>query len=170
MTREEIRLIITKYSSYVYGICLNFTKNPADAENLTQETFISAYTHPPLENENLYKAYLGKIAVNKCKDFLKSAYMRRVYLDSESKILSQKKSASGLPEKSLMEKESLRNIKNEILSLKEPYRMVSILYFLNEKNISEISGILQRPPNTVSTQLFRARNILKGKLSNAKGD
>ena len=170
MTREEIRLIITKYSSYVYGICLKFTKNPADAENLTQETFISAYTHPPLEDERLYKAYLGKIAVNKCKDHLKSAYMRRVRLDSESKAISQKQSASGLPEKSLMEKESLRNIKHEILSLKEPYRMVAILYFLKEKSVSEISGILGRPPNTISTQLFRARNILKEKLSKGKGD
>ena len=170
MTREEIRLIITKYSSYVYGICLNFTKNPADAENLTQETFISAYTHPPLEDERLYKAYLGKIAVNKCKDHLKSAYMRRVRLDSESKAIFQKQSVSGLPEKSLMEKESLRNIKHEILSLKEPYRMVAILYFLKEKSVSEISGILGRPPNTVSTQLFRARNILKEKLSKGKGD
>ena len=168
MTREEIRIIITKYGGYVYGICLNFTKNAADAENLTQETFISAYTHPSLTDESKYKAYLAKIAVNKCKDHLKSAYMRRVYPESDLASASRHTSSAGLPEKTLLEREAVHNIKKEILALKEPYRLAAILYFLKEKNISEIAEILQRPPNTVSTQLFRARNILKEKLSQRK--
>lgn len=170
MTREEIRNIITKYSSFIYRICLNFTQNTADAENLTQETFILAYTHSLPSDENACKAYLTKIAVNKCKDYLKSAYMKRVLLDPELSFISQKSTSMGIPEKILMEKESLKTIKEHILSLNEPYRNVSILYFLKEKQIREIAEILNRPPNTVSTQLFRAKIILKEKLTKGKED
>ena len=57
----------------------------------------------------------------------------------------------------------------EIRALNEPYHMVSVLYFLEENSIDEIARRLERPPKTVHTQLYRAKQLLKNALERGKG-
>ena len=51
-----------------------------------------------------------------------------------------------------------------VRSLKEPYLQVSVMYFLEERSVEEISRALRRPPKTVHTQLFRAKKMLREQI------
>ncbi len=161
MKEREFRSIIEKYEKLIFTICFQFVKDYQEAQNLTQETFISAYTHIDSCNIETIKPWLSRIATNKAKDYLKSAYNRRVVLGNDDSEEVSAVSILPLPETLVLAKEGVENIKEYILNMKEPYYKVSVMYFLEEKSIDEISTILKRPKKTVQTQIFRAKNILK---------
>ena len=108
------------------------------------------------------KPWLTRIAANKAKDFLKSAYQRRVQPDDEKLLRFE---AKGTPDKTFLEKEGTEEIVTLIHSLKEPYLKVSELYFLQERTTEEISKLLGRPKKTVQTQLLRAKHQLQKMIS-----
>ena len=161
MKEREFRSIIEKYEKLIFTICFQFVKDYQEAQNLTQETFISAYTHIDSCNIETIKPWLSRIATNKAKDYLKSAYNRRVVLGNDDSEEVSAVSILPLPETLVLAKEGVEYIKEYILNMKEPYYKVSVMYFLEEKSIDEISTILKRPKKTVQTQIFRAKNILK---------
>ena len=161
MKERGFRNIIEKYEKLIFTICFQFVKDYQEAQNLTQETFISAYTHIDSCNIETIKPWLSRIATNKAKDYLKSAYNRRVVLGNDDSEEVSAVSILPLPETLVLAKEGAENIKKYILNMKEPYYKVSVMYFLEEKSIDEISTILRRPKKTVQTQIFRAKNILK---------
>ena len=68
------------------------------------------------------------------------------------------------PDEAYIQKEGSNAIEQMIRSLKEPYREVCILRFLEEKDTQEIAQILGRPKKTVETQLYRARAILQKQI------
>ena len=163
MTNEKFKIVIEKYEKLVFTICFQMVRDYQEAQNLTQETFISAFNNIDRCNENSYKPWLCKIAANKSKDYLKSAYCKHVVLDGEDETFDRQSNFEQ-PEKEYLGKESVENIENIIRGLKEPYLKVSVLYFIEEKNIQEISDILKRPKKTVQTQIQRAKGIIKEKL------
>ncbi|MEG2053389.1 MAG: sigma-70 family RNA polymerase sigma factor, partial [Oscillospiraceae bacterium] len=145
-----------------------FVHDSALAEDLTQETFLSAYTHLDTAPENAMKPWLARIATNKAKDYLRSAYNRRVEANDEPCDCQRAKPVTNMsqaqPEDIYISNEGANRVRDEIYALKEPYLKVSVLFFLEEKTIDEIAEILKRPPKTVHTQLYRAKNILKTAL------
>lgn len=168
MSNEEFKILMHQYEKLIFTICYRFVRDYHEAQNLTQETFLSAYTHINTCNENNYKPWLARIATNKAKDSLKSAYSRRVLLneneDDDKKVIS----LVHQPENLLLECESEEEIKQKIYSLKEPYLKVSIMYFVEDKSFDEIAEALKRPKKTVQTQILRAKGILRKLLE--KGD
>lgn len=159
MTNDEYKLIVEKYQKLIFTICYQLVKDYQEAENLTQETFISAYKNIDKCNLDELKPWLARIATNKAKDYLKSAYIRKVRLNDEydENIVSSETP----PELIYIQNEKEKFIKDKIKSLKEPYLNVSVLYFIEERNIDEISKILNRPKKTVQTQISRAKLILQ---------
>lgn len=159
MTNDEYKLIVEKYQRLIFTICYQLVKDYQEAENLTQETFISAYKNIDKCNLDELKPWLARIATNKAKDYLKSAYIRKVRLNDEydENIVSSETP----PELIYIQNEKEKFIKDKIKSLKEPYLNVSVLYFIEERNIDEISKLLNRPKKTVQTQISRAKLILQ---------
>ncbi len=159
--------MMQQYERLVYTICFQFTKNHHVAEDLTQETFISAYAHRDVLPLDHVKPWLARIATNKAKDYLKSAYSRKTEPTDDS---SFEQNATVLfareecPEALALSKETVQEIQGEILALKEPYRQVATLFFLQDKQVGEIAHMLKRPEKTVYTQLYRSKQILKEKL------
>lgn len=174
MTETEYNNLIASYEKLVFTVCYQFVKDYSTAEDLTQETFLSAYTHRNSCPPNAEKPWLVRIASNKAKDYLKSAYNRRVIkngCDDESVFAARPDvSIYSRPEDLVISQCSENNIKQTILTLKEPYLKVSVMFFIEEKSIDEISAALNRPCKTVHTQLYRAKHILqdllKGEMKN----
>lgn len=167
MTTKEFSNIILQYQRLILTICYQFVKDRSIAEDLTQETFISAYIHIDTCPMSAIKPWLARIATNKAKDYLKSEYNRRVIASeapTDSMSYQQIVSATKRPDDIFISQEGVNQIREEIYALKEPYLKVSVMFFLEEKTVEEISTILNRPSKTVHTQLGRAKNILKEKL------
>lgn len=163
MTNEEMKKIITEYQGLVFTICYRFVHDKFEAENLAQDTFVSVYMHIDSCHPDQRKAWIARIATNKAKDFLKSAYMRKTEFfteDNEATLLDDDTS----PEDICISKEEINNVASQIHSLKEPYKKVSVMYFLENKKCSEIALMLNRPVKTVQTQLCRAKIILQNTL------
>lgn len=131
--------------------CYQFVKDYHEAQNLSQETFLSAYRHIDTYQGDNYKPWIARIATNKAKDYLNSAYSRRVMLasseeDSVETLASVKQiDSSQQPDEMYISKEGSGTIEQMIRSLKEPYREVCILKFIEEKDTQEIADLLGRP-------------------------
>lgn len=164
MTTEQFGAMVEQYERLVYTICYQFTKDEFIAQDLAQETFLSAYTHREDCQPGQYKPWLARIATNKAKDYLKSAYRRRVNATEDDALEVFTNAASTgppLPEDITIAKQQAEVIREEILALEEPYYLVAKMFFLEEKSVEEIAKRLERPPKTVHTQLYRAKQILK---------
>lgn len=164
MTNEHFKLIVKQYEKLVFSICFQFTRNYHEAENLTQETFLSAFKYIDGCDSEKYKQWLARIASNKARDWLKSSYTQHVELASEEEETEQRPDTAPLPEDSLLTSEGVEEIKRAVLDLKEPYKKVSVMFFLEEKDYDQISSHLCRPKKTVQTQVLRAKSILQEKL------
>lgn len=167
MTDEKFGELITQYEKLVFTVCYQMVRDFGEAQNLTQDTFLAAYRHIDDYQGDNYKPWLTRIAANKAKDYLKSAYVRRVQLDfdnTEERYIPLERS----PDEIYIAKEGGQRIAGLIRALKEPYQKVSELYFLQQKNVDEISGLLGRPRKTVQTQIYRAKIILQQKLKEGK--
>ena len=172
MNDEQFAQMVTQYERLVYTICYQFTKDHHTAEDLSQDAFLSVYAHLdscPAENP---KAWIARIATNKAKDHLKSAYNRRVSAVDDESMPKDKGTLFGkeeLPEDITISKEETSKITEDILALKEPYHQVAVLFFLQERSVNEISLALGRPPKTVHTQLYRAKHLLQAKIKEKGG-
>lgn len=165
MTNNEFTQLVKQYERLVYTICYQFTKDHQLAEDLTQETFLSAYTHQDDCPPSAYKPWLARIATNKAKDHLKSAYYRKVKATEDDTIAQDIKGAQPASEDIVIEYDAALRIQKNITELKEPYQKVAIRFFLQQKSVEEIATELSRPPKTVHTQLYRAKQMLKKTLT-----
>lgn len=79
ITREKyLEYLIHTYQNLIFSICLKSVGNPFDAEDLTQDVFLSAYKNLSRFDGTYEKAWLSKIAVRKCLDHLKAAGRRTI--------------------------------------------------------------------------------------------
>ncbi|MEF9853320.1 MAG: sigma-70 family RNA polymerase sigma factor [Hydrogenoanaerobacterium sp.] len=163
MTNEEFTQLVTRYEKLVFTICYQMVRDYGEAENLTQEAFFSAYKSIDSCRPESYKPWLARIAANKARDYLKSAFVRHNVISTDEWFDAIE---TGKPPGEIYEAiESEQYIKEKVHLLKEPYCKVSKLYFLEEKNIDEISALLKRPKKTIQTQIYRAKFLLKKMLS-----
>ena len=139
--------LVGQYERLVYTVCFQLVRNPHAAEDLTQEAFLAAYTHRQSCPAGYERQWLTRIAANKAKDYLQSAYVRHTVLAAgeELPLLSP----SPPPEELALVRSGVSEIRRRIETLREPYRQVSRLYFLEEKKPEEIALALGRPVKTV---------------------
>ncbi len=163
MTEEQFSALVVRYQRLVYTICYQMTRDAQTAEDLAQETFLSAYLHRDSARDTDLKPWFARIATNKAKDFLKSAYHRHTGTQDDV-YWEMQPAADKPPGLELEEAEGEGEIKAAIEALKEPYLLVCRLYFLQQRTTAEISQLLGRPQKTVETQLYRAKQQLTKKL------
>lgn len=157
--KEEFASYIKQYERLIITICLSFTKNYFDAEDLAQQTFLSAYVnYNKFQGEN-FKSWLTTIAVNKCKDFLKSP-ARNIYTISEEEYENIKDKGDS-PEDILIKKHSKEKIFSLCERLKDPYKSLSINYFCKDIKLSDMAKDTGQSLKTLQTQLYRAKKLLK---------
>lgn len=165
MDQREFTQMVVQYERLVYTVCFQLVHDAQLAEDLAQETFLSAYLHREDCPPGSYKPWLARIAANKAKDYLKSAYHRRVQPDDgETGPMAIATDTRNMPEDIAIARDDVERARQAILDLREPYHQVAALYFLHEQSVEDIARRLERPPKTVHTQLYRAKQMLQTKL------
>ena len=157
--KEQFSSYIKQYERLIITICFSFTKNYFDAEDLAQQTFLSAYMNFGKFNGVNFKAWLTTIAANKCKDFLKSP-AREIYSlsDEDFECLKDK---GETPEDALLKKHSREKIYSLCEKLKEPYRAVAVNYFCEDIKLSDMAKDTGKSLKTLQTHLYRSKKLLK---------
>ena len=83
MTTLEFSAMVQKYQSLVYTVCHQLVPDAGDAQDLTQETFLAAWRAIDRCPSGFEKQWLARIAANKAKDYLRSAWVRRVNIPGD---------------------------------------------------------------------------------------
>ncbi len=147
------------YQKLVYSICFKLTGNQFDAEDLTQETFLSVYKNLNSFQRDYEKAWICKIATNKGLDFLKSAGRRSQPV--EDAYFTEVTDNRDGPEEAYLHRESKEYVYTICQSLKSPYKEVATEHFYREKSVKEISEETGKGIKTVQTQVYRAKAMIK---------
>ena len=151
--------LLTKYEKLVFSICYRMTNNYFDAQDLTQETFISVYKVMESFDEKNEKAYITRVATNKCLDHLKRAERRT--MPSEDEELERGSPPVDAEEKQVMEIVDMEQLEKCCNRLKEPYKTVAYEYFYKGKTAKEIAEHINANVHTVQTQIRRVRKVLR---------
>lgn len=158
-SEEEVSRAIDEYADTIRRICMIHLKNYSDTEDIFQTVFMKYVLHPaPFESKDHEKAWIIRVTINACKDFLKNVFRRRtVPLDQ-------------LIEKPQDMPEDHSDLLEAVLDLPKKYKDVIYLYYYEGYSAAEISSILKKNVNTVYTLLTRARQILKSRLEGVMDD
>lgn len=161
----DFTALVTQYQGLVYTVCRQMVSDPDTAEDLAQETFLSAWRSIDRCPPGYEKQWLARIAANKAKDHLKSAWARKVEVPGDDVLALSGAPPDQQPEQQAMEQAGEAQLRALILALREPYRTPARLYFLEEHTVEETARICGRPAKTVSAQLFRARKMLQQQIA-----
>lgn len=88
---ETLERLIRQYQNLIYSICYRLTGDYFDAEDLAQDTFLSAYKNLDHFDGANERAWLCRIATNKCIDYLKRAGRRLFYCDCRQPFLPRRR-------------------------------------------------------------------------------
>jgi RNA polymerase sigma factor (sigma-70 family) len=162
--------IVERFHARIYNFVFRMVKNKAEAEDLTQETFIKAFNAlSSFNSEYAFSTWLYKIAVNNTIDYFRKKRLRTFSIDTPIQVkdgdLQREFEDTNLgPEHGLISQEKSLQIKNAIDSLPEKYREAILLRHTMDRSYEEISEELDVPLGTVKVRIFRAREMLKKKL------
>lgn len=157
ITVSTIESYVECYSRLIFSICYSTTHNYFDAEDLTQETFLSACRSFQSFDGGNIKAWLTKIALNKCRDYLKSASRRSIPSDTAGELIP----APDDPEREVVDRLEFERLRSLCDGLREPYRTVVTAHLIAGMSVPEIAERTSTNPKTVHTRLQRARDMLK---------
>lgn len=169
----NIDLFIEKYSKLIYKICFDMLSNTKDAEDLTQETYLALYCNfSKYSNlsENDIKNIMCKIALNKCRDYLKSNIKKIEKNTNDDPDILKLYTAFNDLEDEVLTKENSVYIRKKIKELKEPYKTIIYEYYLKELSLDELAKKRKVSKQTLKTQLYRAKKILKENIKKDGGD
>ena len=161
MTKDDFSALVVQYEHLVYTICFQLVRDAGLAEDLTQDTFLSAYLHQESLPTGYERQWLGRIAANKAKDLLQSAWNRRTVLPGDQEMPPGLAPAA---EEVALRRGAAADIADAIGRLREPYRQVCRLCLLEERSIEEAALALGRPTKTIYTQLSRGKRLLREEL------
>ncbi len=157
--QTQLEYWMTKYQNLIYSICYRLTGDYFDAEDLTQDTFLSAYRHQQEFDGQNEKAWLCRIATNKCIDYLKRAGRRSI--PTEELFFSALPDSRSSPEGETLETEIQNHLYESCCKLSSPYREVALDYYYYELDINEIVHKTGKNKKTLQTQIYRAKGMLK---------
>ena len=158
----------------VWFTCISFLKNETTAQDIMQETYITAFLKiQSLEKSSQIRSWLNRIAVNKCKNYLKGK--GEIQLDDEifenQSIVDERIS---IPEEYISDKakrEIILSIMQEVLSDVQ-YQTV-IMHYFNEMTVDEIAEVFECSRGTVLSRLNYSRAKMKTAIEdyeNKSGD
>lgn len=155
--------LLQQYEKLVYSICYRTCGNPFDAQDLTQETFLSVYKALGTFDRQYERAWICRIASNKAIDYIKSK-KRLEECKGDEFFLEVVDSRDG-PEDLYIQKEAKELVLSVCNQLKSPYREVAYNHFYLEKSMPQIADEQKTNLKTVQTQVYRARAQIRKLLA-----
>lgn len=152
----EVNRAIERYSDTVRRLCIVYLKNRADTEDVFQNVFFKYYlSSVKFENDEHEKAWIIRVTINACKDWLKSFFhSRTIPLDEIIELPSDAPEETG-------------DVLEAVLSLPAKYRDVVYLHYYEGYTALQIGNILHKNVNTIYTLLTRSKGLLREKLGEA---
>jgi RNA polymerase sigma factor (sigma-70 family) len=162
--------IVDRFRDQIYHFIFRMVKDKAQADDLTQETFIKAFRAlASFNSDYAFSTWLYKIAANNCIDYFRKKKLTTMSLDTPLKVKDGELQRDFPveeqgPESELISKEQTSYIRIAIDTLPEKYKEAIMLRHSQDKSYEEIAEKLAIPLGTVKVRIFRAREMLKSRL------
>ena len=153
----QFETLYAQYADDVLRMAYFYLADRHKAEDVCQDVFVKLYTHGKNIEPGKEKAWLLKVALNRCRDIWRSAWLRRVVMGSPVFEIIPGPDTIG---QHLEKTEVLRAVN----SLPAEFREIFILHYYQGYGISEIARILDVAEGTISSRLSRGRKKLKSVL------
>ena len=147
---------VDRFSDHIFRAAFAYLGDVHEAEDVVSDVlmkYFSCCEKLDIGSDEHLKAWLLRTAVNRCKDILRSARVRRT-----SPLEDVHKAVSDCSDAEI-------DVKRALGGLPEKYRIVVYLYYYEEYKTEEIARILGLPKGTVVSRLDRARKKLRTALA-----
>lgn len=151
-----------KYATDVLRVSYFYLGDRQRAEDVCQDVFVRLMTNAPDLQEGREKAWLLKVALNRCRDLWRGAWLKRVVLGSPMFEMIPAPDDSG-------QRDDEEAMMKAIHELPPTFREPILLYYYQGYGIGEIAQMLDLPEGTISSRLSRARKKLESILKEEGG-
>jgi RNA polymerase sigma factor (sigma-70 family) len=150
------KLLYHQFASRMYAVCLRYTKNADDAEDILQEGFIKIFRNlDKFRGDGSFEGWIRKIITRTAISHLR---------DNKKKLNTQPAELNGLledRESNILERLAEKDIVGIVTKLPPGYRKVFMMYVMEGYNHKEIAGILGCSEGNCKSQLYRSRTQLQ---------
>lgn len=165
-------MLISRHAPAVLSVTTRMLGQSADAEDVAQDTFVSAYKAlPRFQFESKFSTWLYRIAVNKCTDALRARRPGIVSIDSTDGDGMAEWPAvdEGTPYGELERIELASELERGIEALPPLYRESFVLKHIEGLGYDEMSDILGVARDTLKMRVYKARTLLCRSLAHLQG-
>ena len=162
--KELFRLLVKRHERTVFGMGMSFFRNSEDASDFAQDVFLKVFRNlSRFEGRSRFSTWLYKIAYNTA---INAAARRKDYHSLvEDEIIPD----NDTPERKLFRGFARDAVLEAITGLPERFRICVDLFFFYDRSYQEIEVITGFPLNTIKSHVFRAKKLLRQKLSGYEG-
>ena len=160
--KDLFRLLVRQHEKAVYGMGINFFRNPQDASDFTQEVFLKAYRSlSGFEGRSRFSTWLYKIAYNTAINEVnrKKEYHSLAEEDKDLLVIS-----GDTPERAALRNAAKEAVRSAVKELPQRFRVCVDLFFFYDRSFKEIEAITGIPVNTIKSHVYRAKILLREKL------
>jgi len=171
---QAFEFLVTRYEAKVYRLAIRMLRNPQDAEDALQETFLQVFRGlAGFEGRSQFSTWLFRLATNVCLMRIRHRETEPSKLLPLEDYLPKLEEGEGLsvvdwadrPEDALLSKESREQMMGALDKLPPEYRAVFILRDIEGFSNAETGESLGISIAAVKSRLHRARLALRGMLS-----
>jgi RNA polymerase sigma-70 factor (ECF subfamily) len=166
-----IEQLVRRYETSVFRLALSVVSDEAEANEVTQETFIAALRSLRLyEERKSFKAWLYTIALNHARSHLRKRKILQRLRETEFALFRVEMQKQTLPEDDVIQSEEDAAVWSELDKLDERHRIVLVLRYINGLSVAEVAETLTLPEGTVHSRLHTARERLRLALDPRRGE
>ncbi|RMF88962.1 MAG: sigma-70 family RNA polymerase sigma factor [Nitrospinota bacterium] len=165
--RHQFERLTQPHLHTLYSLALQMTRDPADAEDMVQETYVKAYkAFDQLKDRSRCKAWLLKIAINIYRDWYRKMMREPMHIsfDGSAPLLQLLGNHRENPERLVVDKTMGEEVQLALDELPPEFKIVILLADVEELSYREIAEILDCPIGTVMSRIHRGRKLLRSSL------
>jgi RNA polymerase sigma-70 factor (ECF subfamily) len=152
--------LVSRYESKVYSLALRMVRNPEDAEDVLQDTFLRAYRGiKSFQGASTFSTWIYRITANSALMRLRKKQLPTVSIEDQDE-----RETPG-PAEQLMTQELQQEMDAAIESLPPEFQQVFILRDVEERSNAEVAEILDLSVAAVKSRLHRARLKVRNRLA-----
>ena len=156
LRQEWLDAAIAQWEKPILRLCFAYLGDTALAEDAVQETFFKAWkSYDRFSGKAAEKTWLTRIAINTCKDLMKSAWSRNTDRSVTPDLL---------PEGSVPFEERDDTVTRAVMSLPPKEREVTLLHWYQGLSLEEMVQVMRVPRSTINYRLKKAKTMLQGSL------
>ncbi len=161
---DAFEQLVVAYRDQVFRLALRMCGSEADADEVAQEAFLSAWKAlPNFRGESQFSTWLYQLTTHAAIDLMRREKRQIAAADDITEVSAADPAPS--PQQQAEQSEQREIVRDAILQLAPEQREVVVLRFMEELSYEEIGAVLKLPSGTVKSRLNRAKAQLKEILS-----